>query len=484
MLAPSCEDTLDITQPGQVSPDQTFVSMDAVRKNLYGVYSTVGISTQIEFNSIWTDEVAVGVSNGGQGINDGTYGYILTSNNSYSRSIWNGNYSAINNFNRFISSANNFLATHTLTPAEITEVNHMIAEVRGLRAFAYNELMTYFVSDYKDNNGLGVILFDDIPVVSTPLRARSTVGEVYNFIMDDLDYAYNNLDNSISSSRANVSYFISTDFIDALRSRISLYRGNYQDAITYANNVQVDEIPLTSNTPSYFDQVFKDQSSRGVVFKLSRMPGNFRLGSIWVDNSAGINGALYFEAGRSLFNLFDDADVRKNVVFHPTRRESNDYQNASNYLQEDILPIGKYSESKGQALLGDHKVFRVAELSLIKAEAYIMLNDFSSAENEINNLLFDRIDSANNTITLTNDQRNNLKILLQERRKELAFEGFRWVDIKRLGVLAGETFDRDPMDCAFNSSCNAPASNDYRFTLPIPISEINVNPNIVQNPNY
>lgn len=481
-LAPSCNDTLDITQPGQVSPDETFVNMDAVRKNLFGIYSTLSIFNQIEFNSIWTDEVAIGVSNGGQGINDGSYAYLLNSNNSYSSSIWNSNYSAINNFNRFIFSANKFKENNILTPAEVIEVDHMIAEARALRAFAYNELLTYFAVDYKNDNSLGVILFDDIPTVSTPKKSRATVGEVYTFIEEDLQFVLNNLSSNVLASRGTTPYFVSEDFVYALKSRISLYRGKYQEAIDFANNVLVDEIPLA--TTNYYRQVFKDETSRGVIFKLSRIPGNSRLGNIWVDNTAGLNGALYFEAGRSLYNLFSDDDIRKTVTFHPDALISPDYQNSLNYLQEDIIPVGKYIESKGQVLLGDHKVFRVSELTLIKAEAYIMLNNYQDAENELNVLLYDRIDSQNNTITLTNDRRNNLKILLQERRKELAFEGFRWVDLKRLGVDADVTFDRDPMDCNFNSSCNPPAPGSYKFTLPIPISEINVNPLMVQNPNY
>ncbi|MDP2161003.1 MAG: RagB/SusD family nutrient uptake outer membrane protein, partial [Flavobacterium sp.] len=76
--------------------------------------------------------------------------------------------------------------------------------------------------------------------------------------------------------------------------------------------------------------------------------------------------------------------------------------------------------------------------------------------------------------------------ILLERRKELAFEGHRYIDLKRLGTDAGVT----ETDRFIQDSENASATNpynisvtDYRFTLPIPQGEINVNP-LVQNPNY
>ena len=74
--------------------------------------------------------------------------------------------------------------------------------------------------------------------------------------------------------------------------------------------------------------------------------------------------------------------------------------------------------------------------------------------------------------------------ILLERRRELAFEGHRYLDLKRLGGELNIGIDRDSRDCAsFTAPCNLPA-NDYRFTLPIPRSEINANPSIEQNPGY
>ena len=75
--------------------------------------------------------------------------------------------------------------------------------------------------------------------------------------------------------------------------------------------------------------------------------------------------------------------------------------------------------------------------------------------------------------------------ILKERRIELAFEGHRYIDMKRLGVVANQQFDRDPRDCEAATLCLIP-SDDYRLTLPIPATELAANASIrtQQNPGY
>ncbi len=70
-----------------------------------------------------------------------------------------------------------------------------------------------------------------------------------------------------------------------------------------------------------------------------------------------------------------------------------------------------------------------------------------------------------------------LDAILVERRRELAFEGHRWHDLKRrnLPIVRGA-------DCSA-TQCELPA-DDYRFTLPIPQVELAGNVNMEQNPGY
>jgi hypothetical protein len=65
---------------------------------------------------------------------------------------------------------------------------------------------------------------------------------------------------------------------------------------------------------------------------------------------------------------------------------------------------------------------------------------------------------------------------------ELAFEGHRYLDIKRNKSILGG-ISRNDIDCAQGGNCEMAAS-DFRLTLPIPQVELNANPNITQNPGY
>ena len=67
----------------------------------------------------------------------------------------------------------------------------------------------------------------------------------------------------------------------------------------------------------------------------------------------------------------------------------------------------------------------------------------------------------------------------------MAFEGHRYLDIKRLAALAGnQGITRDNTDDDIPNQPLTLALSDYRFTLPIPQQEIAGNVNIQQNPGY
>jgi hypothetical protein len=68
--------------------------------------------------------------------------------------------------------------------------------------------------------------------------------------------------------------------------------------------------------------------------------------------------------------------------------------------------------------------------------------------------------------------------VLDERFKELCFEGFRFYDLKRNNLPV----QRNASDAS--PAWQTLAADSYRFVFPIPQSEINANPNMVQNTGY
>jgi hypothetical protein len=195
-----------------------------------------------------------------------------------------------------------------------------------------------------------------------------------------------------------------------------------------------------------------------------------------------------------LFNLVNNTgDVRRFVLTDPSATIDEDAYDSgtdAQYRSRDVLPVGKYPGKQNQFLLGDVKVFRFSEMAFIRAEYYASIGDITNAVAQINNIRGIRYitsGTAPNPAGFLASPPTTVQgawaMILDERRAELAFEGHRYIDIKRLGTLAGKGVERDPRDCSFNSFCELPA-DDHRFTLPIPRSERSANPNIVQNPGY
>lgn len=477
----ACQDAIDITQPSELTPERTFQTVSDLQLGVIGAYGRLPGENQILFTSLFTDEVSIGRNNGGQGTG-GELAFLLNNASGPANQIWLSNYSAINAANRIIIGAENVVTT---TPALTAQKNSLVAEARGIRALAHLQLMTFFAPDMKNDSGLGVIALDYVPL-SNAKPQRNTVGEVFALINSDLAYVEANI-----APQTN-SIYISKDFVYAMRARIAAYRGQYALAKT---NVDILDATINLTTGAAYTAIWLDQippiaSGREVIFKLERgrlggATGNW--GQIFSSVNSSINGSPFFEVGRSLFNIVNNVnDVRRFVIADATSIIDPNYSTLSysDYIQRDVLPIGKYSITEGQPLLADIKVFRLSEMFLIRAEYYASINDFTNVKNEIDAIRAARsVNGSLTPATLPANAQQAWALILRERRAELALEGHRYIDLKRLGTLAGAAVERDPLDCFFNGFCTLPTT-DHRFTMPIPLAELNANPTIQQNPEY
>lgn len=495
----ACDDAIDITQPSELLPQDTFETVTDLDTGLNGVYGRIPGENAIYFTSLFTDEVALGIANGGQGT-DGELGFLLNASSSDANSIWVTNYGTINLANRLIAGAEN-------VPVEAgsddeTEKNNILAQARAIRAFSHFQLLTYFSPNLKDDSALGVIALDFVPASSAQLP-RNTNAEVFALIESDLAYAEENIVDVAFLERKRVGL----NFITALRARMAAYRGNYQLAKQYVD--QLDALFGLSNKATYKNLWLDNitgaaNSATGVdtapwagnesIFQLERAntgsTGNFY--QYWASVNSTVTGSPFFEVNRALFNLVNnDNDVRKFIVVDATAVIMDNYDDpavsAADYKAGDILPVGKYTATESQNLLADVKIFRFSEMAFIRAEYYASVGDITNAVAQINNVRRARYNSttaaSGSLLSAPATVQGVWAMIMDERRAELSFEGHRYIDIKRLGTLAGKGVERDPRDCAWNNLCTLPA-DDYRFTLPIPSQELTANPNIQQNPNY
>lgn len=485
----SCEDAYKIDQPGRLTADVAFETVADLELGLIGLYNRLDLTPEIALSAYFTDEVSIGIDNGGQILD--LYAFQLTPASAGPANFWVRNYATINAANRIIEAGE-------LVEEDPTAVAGIVAEARAIRAFAHFELLTYFSTDLTDDNALGVYLIDFVPTIDQ-LLSRSTNGEIYDLIEGDLQFAVNNI------IADDDRYFFSKNAVKALQARIAAFRGDYPRVKTLTQEL-LGTYEL-ADADTYFDMFIGDvNGTRGeTIFALARTIGDSydgqgATGSVAAGGWAGarfafgnptIGGSPYLEMDRGLYNEFAANDgVRLAVNLNETAIIDENWPGPNYDTRDDVLVIGKYPGKDGQPLMNDLQVFRAAEMHLLLAEAFAFDDNqagFDEAANLIKELRDIRfVDGGDSDPPVYNNRQQALAGILAERRLELSYEGHRYKDLKRIGVQAGVGVNRASTDCdLFGGNCELPAS-DFRFTLPLPIVEFNANPGLreQQNPGY
>jgi hypothetical protein len=472
----SCEDAIDIIQPSELLPEDTYETVGDLQLGLNGAYAAIPGENHILFTSLFTDEVKLGKANGGQG-QDGELAFILNNTSGDASSIWVSNYYAINLANRLIAGAENVVPV--VDPAndidETDTYNNILAQAHYIRAFAHFQLLTFFSTDLTNDSALGVILVDFVPTTVQRLP-RNTNGEVFALIESDLEFADTNIDDNLVTENYVNNTGASKAAILAFRARMALYRGQLELANSY-----VDLIPAsaTLTNKATYPNMFKDAIAGEAIWKLARSvngaTGNFY--QFWSSLNTTVSGSPFFEVSTALWNLIPSADVRRSVITDPT--------SAPSFTVRPVAKYGQPGNAYTQNLNADVKVFRKSEMRLIKAEYFASQDNFAGVATEVNRIRAARFGSAAGNIAVPTTSQEAWFAILNERRIELAFEGHRYIDLKRLGVAskANTTVDRTESDFSWNNAYDIPITDD-RWTLPIPRDEQAANPNIQQNPGY
>ncbi|MEG0697010.1 MAG: RagB/SusD family nutrient uptake outer membrane protein, partial [Algoriella sp.] len=180
-----------------------------------------------------------------------------------------------------------------------------------------------------------------------------------------------------------------------------------------------------------------------------------------------------------------DGDVRRYAYLDPTSKIDPNYLTSINPRGTGQLVVDKYPGKTSSAIRNDLKIFRLSEMYFILAEAAVEENKLSDAS-----ALIQKVREARNykgtavTPTYSSSQVAYADIM-KERRVELALEGHRYTDLKRLAVKAGVKMDRNTRDAVLpNETVENLDNGSYKYTFPIPVSEFSGNNNMKQNPGY
>jgi hypothetical protein len=406
-----------------------------------------------------------------------------------------------------VSFANSFIENAADLAKSDTDTSFMIEEARFLRAFAYFQLMD---------------MFANVPIVTkltTTLPEQNSREEVFNFVESELK----ELTTSLNSSGANEYGRVDQTAAHALLSRLYLnapvYAGRdmYQEASSSAQAALSGTYSLNTNDSngngSAYDELFiadnnsngaqnefifsvqfdglNSQSWGGTTFAVhaaiggSMNPSDFGVNGGWagIRTTKGLVDKFSYSITATDSDGYPTAWSDSRAMFHT---DGQNYETEKSGPFKEGYTITKFknidssgsagSDSSGNHVDTDLPIIRVAEVMLNYAEAYARggSGDKSTALSYINQL------RSRANAPQINSSDFNLDLVMDERARELYWEGLRRPDLIRDNKFVTSTY-LWPFKAG---AANGMATDDYKKVFPIPEDVILVNPNIKQNPNY
>lgn len=354
--------------------------------------------------------------------------------------IWSGFYEVIARAN-FILNA---IPSIDLTESRKNSIN---AEARFMRAFAYSEMIKVW-------GGVPIVEQAVTDASELNLDSRASEEELFDFIISDLQYAETNLSTSNPAmGLGSKPYRASSLSATALLARVYLESGDYVNGAQKAAEVIESEAYSLSQD---FGEIFNNSANSEMILVLDF--SNTDSNSLSTSSDPSISGQKFY-VSEELAALFEE------MAMEGDSRAAASVSKAGN-----INRVQKYFRSSTSD--DDVPLIRFAEMHLIQAEAQARQGGLSSAPDasvlEGINIIRNRADLPSLTLADLSTNAEALEEILLQRRLEFAFEGHRFVDLKRFG-LAENLFG---------------PTEGYRVVWPIPFIQIEVNPNLVQNQGY
>jgi len=444
ITAGSCGKKLDIQPKQSIDAANALTTPDDVEGAIIGAYSLLGGGALYGTNLFMNADLQAaegycswrGTFQGQRQISLKN----MTRDNTEASRTWIAGYAAINMANTVLDKLS--------VVTDAAQKSKLEGEALFIRGIMHFELVRYYALPWgatPANDHIGVVIktkptkteteaFERIP--------RSTVAQVYTQIIADLTAAIPKLptDNGTRADRFTAQAFL---------ARVYLQQQNYAGALTQANAV--------INSGKY-----RMNASVRAVFDNKNTPE-----SIWEIQQNEQNNAGQSNDGMATFYAslvgIGRADVRVSTTFLSTYNPS-DLRLAEWYYVGVGARPGNWYCGKWKSFSMNLPVIRIAEMYLIRAECNLRLGS-TTGDTPANDLAQVRNPIRTNLAPIAAPTLNDV---LQERLYELAFEGVRIHDIKRLKGATG-TFQW----------------NDKYLVFPIPAREVDATEGVIaQNPGY
>jgi starch-binding outer membrane protein, SusD/RagB family len=439
----------------QTSPSVALSTEGALQVALNGMYAGLRSSnlygrTIPIVGDLMGDNIYISPINSGRYILQ--YTFTVIPSDGFVTGEWNDSYNAILRCNNIIDAA---------VPAD-ANVNEYKGEAYATRALLYFNLVNTYAKPYTDDpSSPGVPLVLHYAPYAQP--ARNTVKEVFTQIVSDLKAADTLMSVQLYSNSSQFSQYAG----EALLAKVYLYMGDYADAkaaaVDVINNGGFTLVP-GANLIAYWNNPAIRTDFVETLFEVS----SDKIDNDGSDQLAGmydqVNGYGDMLCSTDLYNLYTSTDVRASMIIPGNKGGP-------------VLVVNKYTNMGNPNDKDKTKVLRLSDIYLIAAETCLQTGDQPDALTYLN-AIAQRGDTSS-SFTGYNVSGAALQAqIIQERRKELAFEGDRFYDLNRLKDTISRSTDYQP------ATARTILYGDSRRVAPVPFTQIQSNPNIKQNSGY
>ena len=559
-LLTGCTKDLDLSPKAQISDASFWKTAADYQKAANALYASLeGFPSSTDFNMFDVNsDIAFNSPNS---VSNSTRTTPDTDGN------WNTPYTYIRRCNNVIE--------HALSSSIGESVKVYTAEARFFRAYNYWKL-------YRLYGGVPIItkvLDTDSPEL---FQERNSAEEVVDFIIADLKEAVVDLPEEDQVATASKGR-ITKGAANALRARVALFEGTWRKYHTGANAdnyldiaIEASNAVINSGKYTLFNKFGEDESYRLLFIDegdnasecildrihavrigsaLHYMPPRFQQYGLLATKTMAdmylctdglpVEKSPLFQGYQTCTSEFENRDARMKQTlmipgtvyyahyvpapvpswpFYPQRN------NTTGYIQYKYLPQNQeylmFGDGSGVGHGYDRHIIRYAEVLLIYAEAVYEKNgNISDTDlDKTINLLRQRVGMpARLTNAFVSANGLNMKDeIRRERTVELAFEGFRWDDLRRwktaetelkktvkgikivgtewtepilvngenANPYGGDYFRNRTDENGFiiveqaTSSIRGGFNPEKHYLYPLPAKEIQKNPNLKQNPNW
>jgi hypothetical protein len=442
----------------------------------------------------------------------------------YSRLLWGaslgdfGTESGINkywvHFYKIVDRANAIIqAAENLEDIDEDRRNQILAEARCMRANSIFTLYRCFNNIFVSTEPTTPENAFDVP------RDKSSVEEIFSLLKSDLDFAINNLEYTTPQFGRWTQ-----GAARHVRAKVAMWEGDWAEAAAQADSVIMSGnyalVPTTAevfageldHSETLFAVNFENEEIGGGSFHIM----NWNIVSGYADAPGMVQSIENGGAGIGFLSLNDYTinllnedpnDDRKNNTYYIFEYLYNDeetlpagknigepldlYENSPTDMNEFMLyyrrqnpGVLKFFDDEVEPTDRNHfknvMIYRLAETYLIGAEAHMNLGE--------DGIALDYLNAVRNRAKTASVTSIDLQAILDERARELAFEGQRWFTLKRTGLLYEFLLDHmnnDNMNESYPEGNPKDILREYMENWPIPPQQIDLlGPSYPQNDGY